>query len=101
MTSPIFECVCEELERRSEMNRLESRGTVRLALKEAGLDSRHVTPHQMSVVIAEVLPRELMARAVADAHGVCQALGTVVKTVGHEGTTDAGDRIDGLFRRTL
>ncbi len=101
MTSPIFERVCEELEQRTEMNRLESRGTVRLALKEAGLDPRRVTPHQMTVALADVLLDELFARAVADAHRVCQALQTVVKSEGDDATADAGDRIDAFFRRTL
>jgi hypothetical protein len=101
MSSPIFERVCETLEERTDMNRLEARGTVRIALKEAGLDPRHVTSHQMSVVLAQVLPPELLSRGIDDAHAVCQALETVVKSQGDDVTADAGDRIDGLFRRTL
>jgi hypothetical protein len=35
--SKAFDFVCSELERRTSMTRLEARGTVRIALKDAGL----------------------------------------------------------------
>ena len=34
-----FDWVCEEVEKKSSLSRLEARGTVRLALKKAGLDA--------------------------------------------------------------
>ena len=37
-----FDWVCAQLEERSSLDRLEARGTVRLALKQAGLEPRHV-----------------------------------------------------------
>lgn len=36
--SPIFELVCEHVEAEAKLTRLEARGTVRLLLKEVGLD---------------------------------------------------------------
>ena len=45
-----FGWLCNELERVTTLNRLEARGTVRIALKQAGLESRSVTPDQMRVV---------------------------------------------------
>jgi len=62
--SPVFECVCEVLQRASSLDRLESRGTVRLALKQAGLEARSVTASQMTVVIEKVLPEQLASRGV-------------------------------------
>jgi predicted nucleotidyltransferase len=62
--SPAFEYVCNELEARSDLDRLAARGTVRLALKEAGLDARSVTPEQLGVVLDKILPAELTARGV-------------------------------------
>ena len=56
------------------MNRLEARGTVRLALRQAGLDVTAVTGEQMSVVLAKVMPAELAARGVDDVGGICAAL---------------------------
>lgn len=74
MRSPAFERVSQELERRTALGRLEARGTVRLALKAAGLDPRSVTPDQMGVVLERVMPGELRSRAVEDAQAICAAL---------------------------
>lgn len=72
--SSVFELVCEEVEQRSTLNRLEARGTVRLALKEAGLDPANVTAQQMAVVLARVLPSELERRRIGDSAGICSAI---------------------------
>jgi hypothetical protein len=71
---PLFDRVCDVLERSTSLDRLSARGTIRLALKAAGLESASVTPKQFSVVIARVLPDELRARGVADAASVCANL---------------------------
>ena len=70
----LFDRVCEALEKSTQLDRLSARGTVRLALKAAGLESASVTPKQLSVVIARVLPDELRARGVADPEKVCSGL---------------------------
>ncbi len=101
MSSPLFDRVCNEVEARTDMSRLEARGTVRIALKEAGLELNQVNRNQMMVVIAKVLPQEFLARGIEDGHAVCHALEEVVKSEGGDAGKDAGDRIDGLFRRTL
>jgi hypothetical protein len=72
--SPAFERVCSGLEARTRLERLEARGTVRLALKQAGLDPRSVTPAELGVVLERLLPDELSTRGVADAGAVCAAL---------------------------
>ena len=72
--SAAFELTCEVLERGTSLGRLEARGTVRLALKAAGLDSRSVTPHQMRVVADGLLPGELKARGIGNGDGICAAL---------------------------
>jgi hypothetical protein len=71
---PLFDRVCEALEKSTQLDRLSARGTVRLALKSAGLDSATVTPKQFSVVIARVMADELRSRGVADPEPVCRAL---------------------------
>jgi hypothetical protein len=70
----LFDRVCEALEQATQLDRLSARGTVRLALKSAGLESASATPKQLSVVIARVLPNELRARGVADPAEVCSVL---------------------------
>ena len=72
--APAFDWVCSELEQRTSLDRLEARGTVRLALKEAGLDSRTLSAEQMRVVLEKVMPKELEARGVKDATNVCRSL---------------------------
>jgi len=72
--SAAFEFVCSALERRTELDRLQARGTVRLALKEAGLEARAATVEQMQVVVDRVLPRELESRGVEDPDGLCADL---------------------------
>jgi hypothetical protein len=70
--APAFEHQCHELEAGTSLDRLEARGTVRLALKQAGLDPRSVTAEQLGVVLEKVLPGELAARGVADAAALCR-----------------------------
>ena len=72
--SEAFTLVCEHLERATGLARPAARGTVRLALKEAGLDAETVTPAQMAVVTEKVLPAELGALRIADVEGHCQTL---------------------------
>ena len=69
-----FDWLCSRLEQETSLDRLESRGTVRLALKSAGLEARSVTPDQMKVVVERVLGGELTTRGIADADGICRRL---------------------------
>jgi len=69
--STAFDCLCATLEEGSSLERLEARGTVRLALKQAGLDARTVTPDQLCVVVEKLLPGELESRGVDDPQGLC------------------------------
>jgi hypothetical protein len=73
--STAFELACEMLEHDTSLDRLEARGTIRLVLKSAGLDASRVTPDQLAVVVAKLLPHELQSRGVADGDGLCRALG--------------------------
>jgi hypothetical protein len=72
--SAVFNFVSDELEQRSSLSRLEARGTVRLALKDAGLDPGTVTVPQMTVVLRKLLPQELKTRGVSDPQVFCEAL---------------------------
>jgi hypothetical protein len=73
-----FDFVCAQLEQRTSLNRLEARGTVRLALKSAGLDAAHVTAAQMRTVIEKILPGELRNRAVEGPERLCTALAVLL-----------------------
>jgi hypothetical protein len=71
-TSTAFEWLCEELEKTTSLDRLAARGTVRIALKQAGLEATSVTGDQLAVVLARVLPGELTGRGIESADSVCQ-----------------------------
>ena len=73
-TSPAFDFICAELEARTPLSQLEARGTVRIALKSAGLQASNVDTHQMCVVLAKVLPAELDQPAVPRAAELCEEL---------------------------
>jgi len=96
--APAFDWVCSELEQKTSLDRLEARGTVRLALKEAGLDSRSLTPEQMKVVLEKVMPKELAARGVQDPEPLCRALASVVGAVG-SGSGSHVETPEEVFRR--
>ena len=95
--SAAFELACGVLERDTSLDRLEARGTVRLALKAAGLEPRSVTPDQMAVVAANLLPRELESRGVDDGGGVCTALRTELGRLG--ASTDVAETPEAIFAR--
>lgn len=74
MADSVFEFVAGELERRTDLTRLEARGTVRLALREGGLDARSVNSDEMAVVLRRVMPRQMRSRGVDDSESVCRAV---------------------------
>jgi len=94
--SKAFTTLCEELESSSTLDRLEARGTVRLALKQAGLEAGSVTASQLAVVVEKILPGELKTRGIDDADSVCTQLGTSLKTMPDE---DGGESPEAVFKR--
>jgi hypothetical protein len=91
-----FDFVCDLLEARTSLDRLAARGTVRIALKQAGLDSRSVTPAQMGVVAERVLVAELTTRGVVGASALCSEVAANVCKL----TASAGaETPDAVFRR--
>jgi hypothetical protein len=91
-----FEFVCEQLEARTSLDRLAARGTVRIALKQAGLDSRTVTPEQMAVVAEKVLINELTTRGVAGAPALCSEIAGRARKLTASATSDTPEAV---FRR--
>jgi hypothetical protein len=66
--------MCAELERLTPMNRLQTRGTVRLLLGQAGLEPHSVTVAQLLVVVDRMLPTALRSRGVSDEAHVAERL---------------------------
>jgi hypothetical protein len=70
----IFDQVATALESRTSLEKLEARGTLRIALKQAGLDANSVTVDQLRTVIEKLLPGELEARGVDAPAALCEQL---------------------------
>jgi hypothetical protein len=99
MADSIFDLVADELERRTDLSKLEARGTVRLSLREAGLDARSATLEQMKVLLEKVLPKEMNTRGVEDAEQICQAIIGAVSDSGASAATPDGESPEAIFRR--
>ncbi len=91
--SPTFDLVSEELEKSSRWDRLEARGTVRLALKAAGLRSDTVTPEQMKVVLEKILPGELATRGLSGAGALCTSIAGRLGSVASQSPEETPDAI--------
>ena len=94
--SPCFDLACEVLESATSLDRLEARGTIRLALKAAGLDARNVTPVQMGRAVDKLLSAELKARGVENGDAVCA---TVKARLVEVKTSHAADTPEAVFAR--
>jgi len=70
----IFDFACKALERRTGLETLEARGTVRLALKQSGLEVASVDAAQMAVMLRRVMPGELRSRGVDHPDSICDDL---------------------------
>jgi len=95
-TSPAFDRVCEELEHTTSLDRMQCRGTVRLALKEAGLDAAHVQPREMTVVLQRLLPAALEARGIDGATALCEQIARGIAALA---ASPEGDSPDAIFKR--
>jgi hypothetical protein len=98
MAESVFDFVADELERRTDLEKLEARGTVRLALKAAGFNPREVTSEQMAVVLEQIMPDELTPRGIDAAQPLCAELARLVKEFQPEGEVP-GTSPEDVFRR--
>lgn len=96
--SPVFERAADELEVLSHMSRLEARGTLRLALKDAGLIPKTVNAKAMLVVLDRILPQLLTRRGVSGAPDMCRAICGIVRSLTSETSYDI-DTPEKVFAR--
>lgn len=91
--SSAFEFACGQIETRTSLDRLAARGTIRIALKQAGLEARSVTPEQMAVVIQKILPGELASRGVDTVEEVCQRILTGLRGIAAGPVSETPDAV--------
>jgi len=94
--SQAFDVVCTALEQATSLDKLQARGTVRLALKSAGLEPQSVTAAQLKVVLEKRMPSELRSRGIEDPETVCAK---VAGTLASATFTSSGDSPEAIFAR--
>lgn len=99
MSASIFDFVSDELERLTRLEKLEARGTVRLALKAAGLDARSVTTAQMVATLQKVMPNEMKVRGVEDGEQVCRSIVKALEAAHPESAAPSLESPEAIFRR--
>ena len=70
----VFDLVSDKIEEHTSLNRLESRGTLRIALKDAGFDAKSVSSNQLVVVVQKLLPQHFQERGILDPESVCRMI---------------------------
>ena len=99
MSTELFDCAAEKLEALTDFDRLEARGTLRIALKEAGLDGKNLTMIQLETVFSKVMPQQLELRAIDDSESVCSAVIKEVRRAGIASGESAAASSDEVFGR--
>jgi hypothetical protein len=91
--SAAFEAACGCLERSSNLDRLAARGTIRLALKQAGFDPKTVTARELTVVTKRLLPAELAARGLGAPEALCTQIERALEAIQGGGAADTPEAI--------
>ena len=99
MACQLFDLAAERLEHHTSLDRLEARGTLRLAFKLAGLEPKDVTSEQLRVLFERVLPGELETRGVNDVASVCRAVMDDVASSPVARDEPGSASVDDVFRR--
>lgn len=97
--SSVFDWICGAIEASTPLDRLESRGTVRLALKTAGLDPREVTKAQMLTVLEKLLPGELAKCGAAGTDDLCVRLASDLHAQQFAAASVTGESPESVFAR--
>jgi len=95
----LFDLAAERVEHHTSLDRLEARGTLRIALKTAGLTAKSVTAEQLCVVFEKVMPDELEKRDVSDAAAVCSAVIDDLANAPAPSEAAPATELDAIFRR--
>jgi len=99
MATDLFDLAAEKLEASIDMDRLTARGTLRIALKQAGLDANKLTISQLRAVFEKLMPKELDARGVRDAAATCHGLMAEIALSADSIDVDSSGSPDDVFKR--
>ena len=99
MDAALFDLAADSLEQHSPFDRLAARGTLRIALKLAGLAPNNLTGAQLQVVFEQVMPGELESRGVSDVPAICAAVLADLQSVGGGAEDANATSPDEIFAR--
>jgi len=99
MADELFDLAAEKLETSADMDRLAARGTLRLALKDAGLDPHRLTVPQLRAVFEKLMPKELDARGVANAAATCATVMAQIESAADPSQLASSSSPDDVFKR--
>jgi hypothetical protein len=91
--STAFEAICGELANAEGMDRWTARGTLQLALMDAGLDAASVTAAQLAIVVERLLPRQLQSHGGVNVESLCTRLRDVLAMLPAGSGDDSADEI--------
>jgi hypothetical protein len=91
--SPVFAFATQELERLTNMTKAEARGTIRLALRDAGFSADAVRASELRAVLEKLMPGELASRRIADGERVCQEIARGLDGVREQPAADTADTV--------
>ncbi len=99
MATDLFDVAAENLERATDMDRLAARGTLRIAVKEAGLDPHTLTVPQLRAIFEKLMPRQLEAQGVSNAAAASQAMMSEIAGSAEEIDIASSASPDDVFKR--
>jgi len=95
----LFDWVSHAVETETSLSRLEARGALRLALKDAGVVPERATRREVEVVLKAVAPKHLHACSVRDAEAVCGRILTALRTAVVVEDAPGRESPEDVFRR--
>jgi len=99
METSLFDFAAEKLERHTGLSQLEARGTLRIALKAAGLDPKSLSRQELRVVFERLMPGELEQRGVKAGQDACAAVLRDLEAAPIAADDSAARSPDDVFRR--
>ncbi len=99
MEMSLFDLAAQKLEQNTGFSQLEARGTLRIALKSAGLDPRSLALDELRVVFEKLMPGELEQRGVNNTAGACAAVMHDLANAPTAATDSSSRNPDDVFRR--
>ncbi len=94
-----FDLAAEKLEQQTGFSQLEARGTLRIAVKSAGLNPASIGLDELRVIFEKLMPGELEKRGVSDIAGTCAAVMTDLESTPATATDSSSITPDDIFRR--